>query len=195
MRHQCGRGWRRAAFVAAVLLVRPALAADSYTMDPTHCLPVFEFRHLDVTTQTGRFDRASGSIVLDRAARTGSVNYEVESTSLNMGVGTETPDSPGFQLFEVTRFPKIVFRSERLTFDAAGDVTGAEGEVTLLGVSRHLSVTVAHFHCAVNPMNGKMMCAGDVTARLKRSEFGMVRYIPGISDEITINVPIEAYRD
>ena len=44
-------------------------------------------------------------------------------------------------------------------------------------------------------MNKKPMCAGKVTATIIRSEFGMLRFIPGISDEIKIGSPVEAYKD
>jgi polyisoprenoid-binding protein YceI len=39
------------------------------------------------------------------------------------------------------------------------------------------------------------MCAADITAILKRSDYGMTKYIPTVSDEIKINVPVEAYKD
>jgi len=163
-------------------------------MDTAHSVPTFEFKHLGFTTQTGRFDRAHGSVTLDRKARTGHVEYEIDTTSLNMGVGTETPESPGYLLFDVKNHPKIVFHSKRLHFDASGAVSGADGELTLLGITRPLMVTISHFACGPSPANGRYACAGDISADLKRSEFGMLRYIPNISDEIHITVPVEAYR-
>jgi len=160
-----------------------------------HSIPEFEFKHLGVTTQTGRFDKARGTVVLDRAARSGSVTYEVDTASLNMGFGTESPDSAGYQLFEVVKFPKIIFLSNKLLFNQKGEVIGARGRLTILGVTNPLTIAVNHFTCAVNPLLKKEMCAGEIKATIKRSQFGMVKYIPGISDEIDISVPIEAYKD
>lgn len=179
----------------AALLAGPVLAADSYTLDALHSIPVFEFKHLGLTTQTGRFDKVAGTVILDPDARQGSVTYVVETGSLNMGFGTETADSPGYRLFEVKRFPKITFRSTKLIFDNHNAVTGAVGQITLLGVTKPLTVTVTRFRCSANPMNKKMMCAGNVTATIKRSEFGMVGYIPVISDEINLSIPVEAYKN
>lgn len=184
-----------AALLAASCTALPARAADSYTMDAAHCIPVFEFLHLGMTAQSGRFDKARGTVTLDRAARKGSVFYEIDAASLNMGFGTETPDSPGYRLFEVTKFPTITFRSDDLFFDAGGNAIAADGRLTLLGVTRPVYVWVSRFKCSVNPLNGKSMCAANVAATLRRSEFGMVSYIPGISDEIKISVPVEAYKD
>jgi polyisoprenoid-binding protein YceI len=187
--------WQSLALAALFCLVGQARAADSYTMDSAHCIPVFEFAHLGMTTQTGRFDRARGNITLDRAARKGSVYYEVDTSSLNMGFGTETPDSPGYYLFQVTKFPTITFESNDLFFDDGGNVVAARGTLTLLGVTRPVNVWVSHFKCSTNPMNRKPMCAGDITATVKRSEFGMTSFIPAISDEIKLTIPVEAYKD
>ncbi len=176
-------------------LAGPALATDTYTIDSTHSIPVFEFSHLELTTQTGRFDRVSGTIVLDLVARTGSVAYEIETASLNMGFGTEKPNSPGYYLFQVDKYPKITFASDKLIFDEHKAVTAADGRFTMLGVTKPLRVKVEEFKCSLNPMNKKAMCAGNITATLKRSEFGMVQFIPAISDEVRISVPVEAYKD
>jgi len=136
-----------------------------------------------------------GTVVLDPRTRSGSVTYEVETASLNMGVGTETPDSPGFDLFQIARFPRITFRSSRLIFDKNNEVIAAEGRLTLLGVTKHVTVMVNRFKCSVNPLSKRRMCAGDATATITRSDFGMIKYIPAISDEIKISVPVEAYKD
>jgi polyisoprenoid-binding protein YceI len=177
------------------IALRPALAAETYVMDATHCIPTFEFTHLGMTTQTGRFDRAQGQIMLDRASHRGSVRYEIDAASLNLGFGTERPDSPGYQLFEVTKFPTIGFRSDNFYFDDHDRVIAAQGYLTLLGVTRPVTVWVSHFACAVSPLNRKHLCSGNVAATINRSEFGMTKFIPSISDQVNIKVPIEAYRE
>jgi len=187
--------WQLSIAALAAVFVAPALAADRYTIDSTHSIPAFEFSHLELTTQTGRFDRVAGVVVLDLAARKGSVTYEIETASLNMGFGTEKPSSPGYYLFQVDKYPKIIFKSSKLIFDDNKDVIAADGRFTMLGVTKPLRVAVDHFKCSVNPMNKKPMCTGNITATIKRSDFGMVRFIPAISDEVKINVPLEAYKD
>jgi polyisoprenoid-binding protein YceI len=190
-----GGAGRRALLACAAALAGPAHAAEHYTFDPAHCIPEFEFTHLGVTTQTGRFDKAHGVVVIDSNARRGSVHFEIQSASLNMGVGTEAPDSLGFRLLQVTRFPRITFRSQQLIFNGHDEVVAAVGTLTLLGVRRPLTVHVNHFQCGPNPMNHRLTCAGDVTASITRSQFGMLQYLPGISDEVKVRVPVEAYRD
>lgn len=175
-------------------LAAPAFAADNYTIDSLHSIPVFEFRHLGVTTQSGRFDKVSGMVTLDFANKKGSVEFVVETASLNMGFGTETRESPGYLLFRVDEFPTISFKSDRLVFE--GDkIVAAEGRFTLLGVTKPLRIAVSRFRCAPHPLTKKQICAGEIAAHIMRSEYGMMEYIPEISDEIRISVPIEAHKN
>ena len=164
-------------------------------MDASHCIPVFEFKHLGMTTQTGRFDKVDGTFSMDRDARVGHVLFNIETASLNMGFGTETPNSPGYHLFDVARFPVMTFKSDKLFFDDSKNVVAAAGQLTMLGVTKPITVSVSRFKCSLNPMIQKMMCAGNISATVKRSEFGMMRYIPAISDEVKVSIPIEAYKD
>lgn len=188
--------WRFGPMYAGLVLAGSAWSSpDTYTLDTVHSAPVFNFSHLGLTTQSGRFDRASGTAVLDFEARRGRVSYEVDAASLNMGFGTEKPDSPGYRLFQAMSFPKIRFDSDHLVFDDHGHVIAAEGRLTLLGVTKPVKVQVDSFQCSISRLNGKRICAGDVSAVFKRSAFGMVDYLPEISDEITLHIPIEAYRN
>ena len=182
------------ACVATMFLVAPAFSADTYTMDPEYTIPVFEVQHLGFTTQRGRFDKTDGKVVLDFAAKKGSVEFTVHTNSLDMGSRAWTIHVSSEGLFNIEKYPTMSFKSDRLVFE--GDkVVAAEGQFTLLGITKPLKVMVNRFACATNPLNKKFMCAGDIAANVKRSEFGMTKYIPTVSDEIKINVPVEAYRN
>ncbi len=182
------------ALLAALTVADPAVAADTYTFDPEYTIPVFEVGHLGFTTQRGRFDKTAGKVVLDLAAHTGAVEFTVYTNSLDMGSRAWTVHVSSEGLFDVAHFPTLSYASDRLLFE--GDkVVGAEGRLTLLGVTRPVSVKVSGFACATHPVNSKAMCAGDISATIKRSDFGMTKYIPTVSDEIRISVPVEAYRN
>jgi polyisoprenoid-binding protein YceI len=183
-----------AACALAVLITSQLAVADSFTIDPEYTVPEFEVGHLGFTTQRGRFNRADGKIQLDIRARTGSVDFTVHTDSIDMGSRAWTVHVRSEGLFDVAHFPTMTFHSDRLLFEG-GKVVGAEGRFTLLGITQPLTLTVSGFGCEANPANGRYMCAGDVSATIKRSDFGMTKYIPTVSDEITIRVPVEAYRD
>lgn len=180
--------------VAAALLATPAYAADNYTVDPRHTWPVFEVNHLGFSTQRGRFNSSSGKITLDTAAKKGSVELVIETASLDMGFDKWDEHMKSDEFFNVAQFPTMRFASDKLVFD--GDkVVAAEGSITLLGVTRPLTLTVSNFHCGPHPMLKKPACGADITATLKRSEFGMTKFVPAVSDEVKIFAPVEAVKD
>ena len=171
-----------------------AYAADNYTIDPNHTFPVFEVNHLGYTVQHGRFNKSSGVITLDMAGKSGSVDLTIETTSLDMGfpLWDEHMSADGF--FNTAKFPTMTFKSNKLIFKD-DKVVAAEGQFTLLGVTKPLTVSVNGFKCGENPMNKKPMCGANIGGTIKRSDFGMTKYVPAISDEVHIHVPVEAYKN
>ena len=183
-----------AALALSSAMVAPALAADTYTFDPEYTIPVFEVGHLGFTTQRGRFDKTEGKATLDFAGKNGSVEFTIYTNSLDMGSPAWTTHVKSEGLFDVAKFPTLTFKSDDLVFDG-GKVVAANGQLTLLGVTKPVHVAVNRFACAENPMNKKPMCAGDINATIKRSDFGMNKYIPTVSDDINISIPVEAYKE
>lgn len=172
----------------------PSYAADTYVFDPEFTIPAFEVGHLGFTTQRGRFGKTQGKVVLDFAQHTGQVDFTIFTNSLDMGSSGWTAHIASEGLFNVEKHPTMSFRSEKLHFE--GDkVVGAEGQLTLLGVTRPVTLTVARFACGSHPVTRRSICAGDISATIRRSEFGMNKYIPVVSDEIQIAVPVEAYKN
>lgn len=184
-----------AACTATMLLAAPAFSAStSYTIDPEYTIPSFEVEHLGFTTQRGRFDKTEGKVTLDFAAKTGSVDFTVFTNTVDMGSRAWTVHVISEGLFNIEKYPTMTFKSDKLIFDGE-KVVAADGQFTLLGITKPLKITVNGFGCATNPLNKKFMCAGNIAANIKRSDFGMVKYIPTVSDEIKISIPVEAYKD
>lgn len=182
-----------AAFAVMGAFAAPVHAADNYTTDPAFSIPTFEVTHLGFTTQHGRFNKTSGKAVIDFAAKKGSVDFTIYTASLDMGTGAWTKHLSDEGLFNVKKYPTMTFKSDKLIFE--GDkVVAAEGQFTMIGVTRPLKVTVNDFKCGNNPESKKPMCAGNITGTIKRSDFGLTKYIPAVSDEVIISVPVEAYK-
>jgi polyisoprenoid-binding protein YceI len=183
------------AAVLAILAAAPAVAApESYTLDSRHSFPTFTINHLGLSMQMGRFNKAGGKIVLDREARTGSVELTIDAASIDMGLDKWDAAMRGEDYFNVEQHPTMSFRSTRVLFE--GDkVVGAEGEFTLLGVTRPVSVTLSGFNCITHPLNKKIVCGGNASASFKRSEFGLTKGLPGIGDEVRLTMAVEAFRD
>ena len=183
-----------AALALATVLAAPAHAADSYTVDPGHSFPSFEINHLGYSTQRGRFDKNSGKIVLDAAAKSGSVELTVDVASINMVVPALTKHLLSEDFFNVEKFKSMTFKSDKLVFED-DKLVAAEGSFTLLGVTKPLRLTVSHYRCGEHPMNKKAMCGADVSAIIKRSDYGMTKYLPAIGDEVKISASVEAFKN
>lgn len=179
---------------AAGLAAQALADADRYTVDPRHTLPVFEVGHLGFSTQRGRFNRVTGAVVIDQEARRGSIDIEIDTTSLDMGAADWDREMKSEDFFAADAYPVARFKSDRLIFD--GDtLVGADGELLLLGVAKPLHLKVDRFRCGIHPLLRKTVCGADVSATLRRSDFGMTRYLPMIGDEVRIVSPVEAVKD
>ncbi len=179
---------------AAAALCGPALAADSYTLDAAHTRPLFEVRHLGLSIQHGRFNKATGSIVLDRATKKGSVDISIDAASIDMGSDKWEQHLKSEDFFSVTKYPSISFKSDRLGFE--GDALAAvDGQLTMLGVTRPVRLAISHFRCAPDPFSKREACGADATATIKRSEFGMKYAIPAVADEVLLRIPVEAFKN
>jgi polyisoprenoid-binding protein YceI len=174
-------------------LAATAFAADSYTIDPGFSAATFEIARVGFSSQSGRFNKTSGKLTIDFAAKAGSVDFTIQTASMDMGSAAWTSHLADEELFNVKKFPTMHYKSDKLIFE--GDkVVASEGQFTMRGVTKPLSLTVKNFQCGVNPMNKKQTCSGNVYATLKRSDFGLTRYIPVVSDEVSISVPVDAYK-
>ena len=180
--------------LAGASMAAAAAEPSSYTIDSRHTLATFEINHLGFSTQRGRFNRASGKIVLQPAQNSGSIEVSIDSASIDMGVDTWDKIMRGEDFFSVEKFPVMTYKSSKILFDGE-KVIGAEGEFTLRGVTKPLRLEVRSFNCGINAYNRKPLCGADVTATIKRSEFGMTKYLPGIGDDVFIEIPVEAFKD
>lgn len=181
------------ALLGAALAI-PALAADSYTIDPRHTLPTYEISHFGWSTQRGRFRNVSGKVVLDRAAKTGSVDVVIDAASVDSGVDKLDQHLRNADFFNVAKYPVMTFKSTKMSFEGENPVA-VEGEFTLLGVTRPLTLTINAFHCAPNPFAKKDACGADAVAIIKRSDFGMNTYLPGLGNEVKLLINVEAFKD
>lgn len=182
------------ALALASTLSVSAFAADSYTIDPRHTFPSFEVSHLGFSIQRGRFNTSAGKITLDTAAQSGSIAVSIDAASIDTGLAELEKHIQSEEFFDVAKYPTITFTSKNLKFD--GDkLVGANGDFTLHGVTRPVSLQIDHFRCAPHPMNKKPTCGANATATIKRSEFGIAKYVPAVGDEVKIAIQVEATKD
>jgi len=180
-------------FVLLGILCSPAQAGDNYVISPGTTMPYFEITQLGFTTLTGHFRKTSGNASIDLKAKTGSVDLTIYTDSIDTGTGWLEAWSAHLSdegLFNVKNFPIMTFKSDKFIF-SGNQIVAADGQFTMLGVTRPLTITVSNFHCTGGTANKKAACAGDVSAQIKRSDFGLTKYTPMVSDEVKIKVPVE----
>jgi polyisoprenoid-binding protein YceI len=183
------------ALIAAAILASavPAYAAETYAIDPGHTIPTYEISHLGFSTQRGRFDATSGTVVLDRAAKTGSVDITIETKSISTGVPKLDQHLRSEDFFNTEKFPTMTFKSDKVNFNG-DEVASVDGKLTLLGVTKPVTLMVTNFKCGTHPFYKKEECGADVVATIKRSDFGMTKYVPAVGDTVRLVIPVEAFK-
>lgn len=186
--------------LSAVILASAASAApQTYVIDALHSFPSFAVNHLGMSTIQGRFDKMTGRIVLDEAAKSGSLDVKIVTASVSSGDarrsdGTRSRDEHlrGSDFFNSAEFPEMSYKSTRFVFK--GDaIDSIDGNLTLLGVTRPLKLSVTAFKCGPHPFTKKPMCGADAVGTLKRTDFGMKFGVPAIADEVRLSINVEAY--
>ncbi len=148
-------------------------APATYNLDPTHTYPSFEADHFGgLSTWRGKFDKSSGKVVLDRAAKSGTIEVTVQTDSVNFGLAKMDEHAKGADLFDVAKYPTATYKGNFTAFN--GDVpTEAQGELTLHGVTKPLTLKINRFKCMPHPMLKKEVCGADASAEFNRADYGL----------------------
>lgn len=170
-----------------------AAAPVTLTVDPTHTYEQYEIGHMGFSMQTGAFTKTSGTIVVDEAAKTGTVDITIDANSLQTYFAARDSHLKSKEFFNVASFPTMTFKSNNLVFQ--GDkLAEVKGDLTILGVSKPVTLKVTHFHSGPSPMTKKLTYGVNAETTINRSDFGMKAYLPGISDQVKLTVVIEAFQ-
>lgn len=170
-----------------------SLAADTYEIEPNHTHPRFALSHLGFSTFQGQFNATSGSITLDPAKKTGSIEVSVEVQSIATGVAKLDEHLLSADFFDVAKYPTMTFKSTALKFDG-GTLKSVTGDLTMHGVTKPVRLEVEHLACKDNPMSKLPACGADLRGKLKRSDWGISSYVPAVGDDVTLSIEVEAVR-
>lgn len=183
--------------VAAALVVCAAPAfADTYTVMPDHTYPSFEADHFGgLSVWRGKFDKSSGKITLDKAAKTGAMDITIDTTSIDFGHDKMNTHAKSAEMFNVEKFPTATYKGTAIKFNGDTPVS-VQGEFTLMGVTKPLTLTINKFKCIMHPMLKKEVCGADASAEFKRTDFGLNYGIAyGFAPEVKLSIQVEAVKD
>lgn len=178
-----------ATFVSGVAMAEPV----TYVLDSSHSFARFGYTHMGLSTQAHKFDKTTGTVVLDAAAKTGSVDVVIDMKSVNTGSTVFNGHIQGDDFLSTEKFPTATFKSTKVNFVGDKPAT-VDGNLTIKGVTKPVTLTVNSFVATVHPMAKKEAVGADASVTIKRSDFGAGKYAPAVSDDVVITVSVEALK-
>ncbi|MBI3545881.1 MAG: polyisoprenoid-binding protein [Gammaproteobacteria bacterium] len=171
----------------------PAFAAvENYTVDPDHTYPSLEMTHMGLSVWRGKFNKSSGKITLDRAAKTGNVEIVVDAASIDFGHEKMHEHAVSADWLNVEKFPTMNYKG---AIKFKGDMPASvDGQLTLHGVTKPVTLKINSFKCMPHPMLKKEVCGADAEGDLDRADFGMTKYTDGGAGKIHMRIQVEAIK-
>ncbi|MBE1160894.1 YceI family protein [Dyella acidiphila] len=189
----------RNAICAAVLIslapLSPASAADTYVLDRAHTQVIFTINHLGFSTITGSVRDLKGTLLLDTTKPESSeVTVTMGADSIDTGFAARDKDLQNQMFFNVAKFPTMTFKSTHVTMTSS-KTADIQGELTLLGVTKPLTLKTTFNRMAEDTIGTKVYKAGfTATTTLKRSDFGMKAYVPYVGDDVHVTINFEGIK-
>ena len=172
----------------------PALAAPQrYDIDQNHTYVLFTYDHFGFSHPTATLDRISGDFELDTADLTrSSISVTLPLQGLHTGVAKLDADLKSAKFLDAAMYPDITFRSTRVERAGANGLK-ISGELTVHGVTRPIVLDAKINKIGDSPMSGRPSAGFEADAALKRSEFGVNRLTPGVSDAIKVHISLDSH--
>ncbi len=183
--------------ITAALALTGAVATSAvaapvtYGVDSTHTFPRFSYSHFGYSTQLSSFSKTTGKVVFDAEAKKGSVDIVIDTQSVSTGFADFNEHIQGEDFLDTTKFPQATFKSTKVVFE--GDKPQSiEGQLTIKGVIKPVTLTVTSFQAMPHPMLKKPAIGANAFTTIKRSEFNAGKYAPYVGDDVRIDIAIEA---
>jgi polyisoprenoid-binding protein YceI len=167
---------------------------ESFTIDQNNTYPSFEVGHMGFSTQSGRFNQTQGRVVMDEQKKSGKVDITIDANSIDTGIKQLDEVLRKLDFLNVAHYPTLSFRSSQFKFNS-NILVAVDGTLTMLGVTRPISLTVTHYRCGIDITSSKYVCDVDAEASFKRSDHGMTKFIPIVNDEVKLRIKVRATRD
>ncbi|MER2531623.1 MAG: YceI family protein [Candidatus Competibacter sp.] len=185
-----------AALILATVTVATSTSAlatpETYVVDGNHTFPRFSYSHFGFSTQLSRFNKTTGKIVLDKEAKTGEVDVVIDTKSVDTGSILDE-HIQGEDFLDTAQYPTATFKSTQVIFKGDQPVA-IKGNLTLKGVTKPVTLTVTSFRAMPHPMLNKDAIGANAYTVVKRSEFNAGKYAPNVSDEVRIDIAVEAVK-
>ncbi len=167
--------------------------AGAYVLEPTHARIVWHVLHMGFSEWYGDFAKPTGSATFDsQNPAADSVDITIPTGSVTTTNATLDGELKSADWFDAATFPTIHFKSTQVvaTGPASADVTG---DLTFHGVTKPVTLKVKLVGSGVNMMDKHFTVGFNASTEIKRSDFGVTKYVPLVGDEvhIVISAPFE----
>jgi polyisoprenoid-binding protein YceI len=172
----------------------PAAQSGTYNLEPIHAMILFGVSHFGFSDYYGQLPGATGSLTLDTANPSAS-HLEVNAPTANIWTASDklTGELKGADWLDAGKYPALTFHSKSIT--VTGPTTAdVAGDLTIHGVTKPVVLKATFKRGGVFPMNKKYMIGFDATGHIKRSDFGVSKYVNfGLGDDVDliISAPFE----
>jgi polyisoprenoid-binding protein YceI len=182
------------ALLAVAFASSAAFAADTYKIDSNHTYPSFEADHFGgLSNWRGKFEKTEGTIVVDRANKTGTVDITIDANSLDFGHAKMNEHAKGPDMFDVAKYPNATYKG-KIVFKGDAPST-VDGELTLHGVTKPVTLHINQFKCMQHPMLKREVCGADASATFNRADFGVDYGVKmGFKPEVKLAIQVEAVK-
>lgn len=185
---------RKSLLVAALFaLAGTASAAPvTYVLDPNHTDVIAQWSHFGFSNPSAHFGKADGVLVYDADdVAASSVQVTLPLSGLNSFVDKFDTHLRSADFFEAEKYPEATFKSTRV--EAAGEgKLKVTGDLTIKGITRPVVLDVTMNKAGEHPMTKRQTVGFDATADVLRSDFGLGKYAPAVSDEVELRITTEA---
>jgi polyisoprenoid-binding protein YceI len=170
-------------------------APSIYNIDPDHTHPSFEVDlFAGLSTWRGTLKKTSGAVELDSAARSGTVDIVVETASIDLAHDKLNEHASGPEMLDAAKFPKAEYKGKLMDFVNGAPKT-INGNLTLHGVTKPVTLTINSFKCIEHPILKKQVCGADASGSFNRADFG-VNYAQqyGFNQNVLLRIQVEAVK-
>jgi polyisoprenoid-binding protein YceI len=167
-------------------------SAEKYVLDPSHSQVIFSYNHLGYSTTFGMFSGFEGEIMFDQENPANST-VSVSMPTMSMFTGWEEREGHFMSddFFGATEEDMITFTSTSI--EVTGEDTAViTGDLTINDVTKEVALDAVLNQTGTHPMANKAWAGFDATTTLLRSDFGLGAFAPAVSDEVDVQISIEA---
>jgi polyisoprenoid-binding protein YceI len=179
---------------AFAVTLTPAYALEKFTLDPNHSYVDWQINHFGFSNPSGKWF-ANGTLELDNSKPEDSkVNVTIKVADMITGIPKLDEHLKGDQFFDIAKYPTAKFISDKVSVTGK-DTATVQGMLTLHGVTKPVTLQVKLNKADMSPISHKMTAGFSASATIKRSDFGISAYLPGLGDEVQLKIEVEATKD